>query len=86
VKHRVYVVTHPFPSMEEPFISKQSRVEDDVVHVGVVEHARYGVLFGTFVAGTLHQPYLRVGIVARHHWFPWECIATSLGWNVVCKS
>jgi hypothetical protein len=60
-----------FPSMEEPFTSKHSQVEDDVVHVGMYEHARYGVIFGNFVAGIFYQPYLRVGIVARHHWSHW---------------
>jgi hypothetical protein len=40
-------------------------------------------MFGTFVADTLHQPHLRVGIFARHHWSPWECIAASRGWTVV---
>jgi hypothetical protein len=40
-------------------------------------------MFGTFYAGKLHQPCLRVGIVARHHWSPWECIAASRGWTVV---
>jgi hypothetical protein len=69
--------------MDEPFISKHSRVQDGVIHVSVAEHARDGVMFGTFVSGTLHQPYLRVGIVAHHHWSPWECIAASRGWNVV---
>jgi hypothetical protein len=58
VNQRVYGVKRPFPSMEEPLTSKHSRVEDDVVHVGVAEHARDGVMFGTFVAGTLHQPFI----------------------------
>jgi hypothetical protein len=83
VKQRVYGVNRPFPSMEEPFVSKHSLVEDYVVHVGVDQHARDGVMFGTFVAGTLHQPYLCVGIAARHHWSPWECIAASRGCIVV---
>jgi hypothetical protein len=38
---------------------------------------------GTFDDGKLHQPYLHVGIVARHHWSPWECIAASRGWTVM---
>jgi hypothetical protein len=83
VNHRVYGVNRPFPTMDEPFISKHSQVQDDVIHVGVADHARDGVMFGTFVAGTLHQPYLRVGIVDHHHCSPWECIAISRGWAVV---
>jgi hypothetical protein len=37
----------------------------------------------TFVAGILYQSYLHVGIVAHHHWSPWECISASRGWAVV---
>jgi hypothetical protein len=83
VNQHVYGVRHPFTSMDEPFISKHSRVQDDVIRVGVAEHARDGVMFGTFVAGNLHQPYLHVGIVAHHHWSPWECISASRGCTVV---
>jgi hypothetical protein len=79
----MYGVMRSFPIMDEPFVSKHPRVQEDVIHVGVADHARYVVVFGTFVAGTLHQPYLRVGIVARHHWSHWECIAASRGWTVV---
>jgi hypothetical protein len=83
VNQRVYGVKRSFPIMDEPFVSKHPRVQKYVIHVGVAEHSRDGVMFGTFVAGTLHHPYLRVGIVAHHHWSPWECIAASQGWDMV---
>jgi hypothetical protein len=79
----MYGVKRPFPNRDEPLVSKHPRIQEGVIHVGVAAHARYGVMFGTFVAGTLHQPHLRVGIVARHHWSPWECIAASRGWTVM---
>jgi hypothetical protein len=69
--------------MEETVIPKKSCVGDDNVHVCMAEHARDGVTSGTFVTGTLHQPYLHVGSVARHQWSPLECIAASRGWTVV---
>jgi hypothetical protein len=40
-------------------------------------------MFGTFEVDNLHQPLLRVGIVARQRWYPWESIAVSRGWTVV---
>jgi hypothetical protein len=83
VKQRVYDIKLPPPTLDVPFPSKHPRVQDNLIHVGVADHARDGVMFGTVVAGTLHQPYLRVGIVARHHWSPWECIAAFRGWTVV---
>jgi hypothetical protein len=83
VKQQVYGVKRPCPIIEEPIIYKQSRVGDDDVNVCMAEHARDGVMSGTFSAGTVHQPYLRVGIVARHQWSHWECIAASRGWTVV---
>jgi hypothetical protein len=69
--------------MDEPLVSKHRRIQEDVIHVGVADHARYEMMFGSFVARTLHQPHLHIGIVARHHWYPWECIAASRGWTVV---
>jgi hypothetical protein len=83
VNQGVYGITRSFPAMDEPFVSKHPRLQDDVIHVGVADHAQDGVMFGTFVDGTLHQPYLRVGIVACHHWSPWECIVASREWTVV---
>jgi hypothetical protein len=77
------VVKRPCPIMEEPVISKQSWIGDDNIHVCMAEHARDGVMSGTFAAGTLHQPYLHVGIVARNQCSQWECISASRGWNVV---
>jgi hypothetical protein len=38
---------------------------------------------GIVVAGTLSQPSLRVGIVSRHPWSHWECIAAARGWTVI---
>jgi hypothetical protein len=83
VNQRVYGVKRPLPNMDEPLVSKHPWVQEYVIHVGVADHARDGVMFGTFVAGTLNQPYLRIGVVARHHWSPLECIAASRGWTVV---
>jgi hypothetical protein len=40
-------------------------------------------MFGTFEVDNLHQPFIRVGIVARQRWSPWESIAVSRGWTVV---
>jgi hypothetical protein len=40
-------------------------------------------MFGTFDADNLHQPLIRVGIVARQGWSPWESLAVSRGWTVV---
>jgi hypothetical protein len=71
VNQRVYGVTRPVPNMDEPLVSKHPRIQEDVIHVGVADHARDGVMFGTFFSGALHQPHLRVGIVSRHHWSPW---------------
>jgi hypothetical protein len=83
VNECVYGVNRPFPPMDEPFLSKHSRVQDNVIHVGVADHGQDGVMFGTFFAGTLHEPYHRVSIVAFHNWSPWECISASRGWTVV---
>jgi hypothetical protein len=67
VNQRVYGANRSFHNMDEPLVSKNPRFQEEVIHVGVADHARDGVMFGTFVAGTLLQPYLCVGIVARHH-------------------
>jgi hypothetical protein len=40
-------------------------------------------MFGSFEVDNLHQPFIRVGIVARQRWSPWESIAVSRGWTVV---
>jgi hypothetical protein len=40
-------------------------------------------MFGTFEVDNLHHPSIRVGIVARQRWSPWESIAVSRGWTVV---
>jgi hypothetical protein len=40
-------------------------------------------MFGTFEVDSLHQPFIRVGIVARQRWPPWESLAVSRGWTVV---
>jgi hypothetical protein len=46
-------------------------------------HSRDGVMFGTFEVDNLHQPLIRVGIVAGQRWSPWESLAVSRGWTVV---
>jgi hypothetical protein len=51
--------------------------------VGLAEHLQDGVMFGTFEVDNLHQPFIRVGIVARQRWSPWESIAVYRGWTVV---
>jgi hypothetical protein len=51
--------------------------------VGLDEHSRDGVMFGTFEVDNLHQPFIRVGIVARQRWSPWKSLAVSRGWTVV---
>jgi hypothetical protein len=43
-------------------------------------------MFGTFEVDNLHQPFIRVDIVARQRWSPWESIAVSRGWTVVWVS
>jgi hypothetical protein len=40
-------------------------------------------MFGTFEVDNLYQPFIRVGIVARQRWYPWESLAVSRGWTVV---
>jgi hypothetical protein len=40
-------------------------------------------MFGTFEVDNLHQSLIRVGIVARQGWSPWESLAVSRGWTVV---
>jgi hypothetical protein len=40
-------------------------------------------MLGTFEVDNLHQPFIRVGIVARQRWSPWESIAIYRGWTVV---
>jgi hypothetical protein len=83
VSQCIYGAKRPFPSRDEPLVSKHPRIQEGMIHVGVAAHAQDGVMFGTFVAGTLHQPHILVGIVARHHWSPWECISSSRGLTVV---
>jgi hypothetical protein len=40
-------------------------------------------MFGTFEVDNLHQPFIRVGIVAQQRWSPWESLTVSRGWTVV---
>jgi hypothetical protein len=79
VKRRVHGVKRPCPTLEEASNTKTPRMGSANVHVCPADHTRDGVMSGTFAAGTLHQPYLRVGIVSINHWSPWECIAASHG-------
>jgi hypothetical protein len=73
----VYGIKRSFPLTSEFFTSKQPRVQVEAIQVGLAEHSRDGVMFGTFEVDNLHQPFIRVGIVARQRWSPWESIAVS---------
>jgi hypothetical protein len=67
VNQCVYGVKRSSPTIYRPFVSKHPRVQAEVIKVGVAAYARYGFMSGTFDECKLHQPYHRVGIVARHH-------------------
>jgi hypothetical protein len=80
---RAYGIKRSFLLTSEFFTSKQPRVQVEAIQVGLVDHSRDGVMFGTFEVDNLHQLFIRVGIVVRQHWSPWESIAVSRGWTVV---
>jgi hypothetical protein len=81
-KPRAYGIKHSFPITLEFITSKQPRVQVYAIQVGLAAHSRDGVIFGTFEVDNLHQPFIRVGIVARQRWSPWESLAVSRGWTV----
>jgi hypothetical protein len=58
-------------------------VQVDAIQVGLAAHSRDGVMFGTFEVANLHQPFIRVGIVARQRWSPWKSLAVYRGWTVI---
>jgi hypothetical protein len=70
------------PITSESVTSKRPRVQVDAIQVGLAPHLRDGVMFGTFDVDNLHQPLIRVGIVARQGWPPWESLAVYRGWTV----
>jgi hypothetical protein len=71
------------PITSESVTSKQPRVQVDAIQVGLAPHSLDGVMFGTFKVDSLHQPLIRVGIVARQGWSPWESLDVSRDWTVV---
>jgi hypothetical protein len=82
-KPRAYGIKRLLPITSESVTSKQPRVQIDAIQVGLAPHSRDGVMFGTFEVDNLHQPLIRVGIVARQGWSPWESLAVSRGWTIV---
>jgi hypothetical protein len=80
---RAYGIKRSFPLTSELFTSKQPQLQVKAIQVGLADHSRDGVMFGTFEVDNLHQPFICVGIVARQRWSPWESIAVSRGWTVV---
>jgi hypothetical protein len=48
----MYGVKRPVPNTNEPLVSRHPRIQEYVIHVGLADHARDGVMFGTFVDGT----------------------------------
>jgi hypothetical protein len=82
-KPRAYGIKRSFPITSKSVTSKQPRVQVDAIQVGLAPHSRDGVMFGTFEVDNLHRPLIRVGIVARQGWSPWEYLTVSRGWTVV---